>query len=481
LRAALRILGAIALARAATFVIAIFNSDEAYLATMAEVLRRGGRLYLDVADRKPPLVPQIYAAVFSAVDRPSLLAIHVLATLVLWGTALLLRAFAKRHLEPKAAGAASAATWLFVVAQVAGPPADTLAANFEVFMLPACAAALLALGRGGLAYFGAGAALALATLTKQPAIVGLPVALAWVALWSRGRAGAIAGALALVAGFAAVLGVELVAIGRDAWPAAWFWTVAGNSGYLGGNALGTVLARLAGATALFALPNGVLCAGLVAALRRPAGDRATRALLWVWLSASALGVAAGLRFFGHYYLQLLPAACLLAAPAVAAWLAGPWRRRVLAALAVPAVASAIAGFWGREIHDMPRYEAIAAAVAARSAEGDRVFVWGHFPELYWASHRRPATRLIHTGFLTGAAGGRPPGPQTIALATPGAWDLLWQDFARHPPALVIDTSGARLRDYEHYPMTLFPDLLAYVERNYRLDATVEGYAVWKRR
>ena len=32
----------------------VFNSDEAYLATQAQVLNRGGRLYVDTVDRKPP-------------------------------------------------------------------------------------------------------------------------------------------------------------------------------------------------------------------------------------------------------------------------------------------------------------------------------------------------------------------------------------------------------------------------------------------
>ena len=46
------------------FVVRLFNSDEASLASMAMVLNRGGTLYHTTADRKPPIVPYVYAFVF---------------------------------------------------------------------------------------------------------------------------------------------------------------------------------------------------------------------------------------------------------------------------------------------------------------------------------------------------------------------------------------------------------------------------------
>ena len=52
--------------------VAVFNSDETFLATQAEVLNRGGELYLEAADRKPPLVPYLYALTFSVTGSTSL-------------------------------------------------------------------------------------------------------------------------------------------------------------------------------------------------------------------------------------------------------------------------------------------------------------------------------------------------------------------------------------------------------------------------
>jgi hypothetical protein len=44
------LVGAVALLRAATLVVPIYNSDEAYLAVQGRVLLDGGRLYRDVVD-----------------------------------------------------------------------------------------------------------------------------------------------------------------------------------------------------------------------------------------------------------------------------------------------------------------------------------------------------------------------------------------------------------------------------------------------
>ena len=58
--------------------------------------------------------------------------------------------------------------------------------------------------------------------------------------------------------------------------------------------------------------------------------------LWIWLLTGLAAVGAGLRFFGHYWLQVVPAAVVLAAP-VAAGLTRGWRRWAIAGVVVPGV------------------------------------------------------------------------------------------------------------------------------------------------
>src|SRR5262249_62048009 len=64
------------------------------------------------------------------------------------------------------------------------------------------------------------------------------------------------------------------------------------------------------------LPTLWTAPGAWRARRELADDGDTNTDLWLWLVSSALSVAIGLRFFGHYYLQLVPPLALLAAIAL---------------------------------------------------------------------------------------------------------------------------------------------------------------------
>ena len=205
--------------RAPSFSDRVFNADEAYLATQAQVLLDGGHLYVDTVDRKPPVVPYLYAAVFGLTGSDDLAPVHVVAVVAQALTALLLAAEARRRfrwrLAPVFAGCA------YLLAATAFRAADAQAANFEVFMLPVMTAAmLLGIRRRPAA---AGATLALATLTKQTAAVTL-LPLAFLA-WRVRRWRSVA---ALGAAFAAPIVLAAAVFGPRDFA---FWVFTGNGGY----------------------------------------------------------------------------------------------------------------------------------------------------------------------------------------------------------------------------------------------------------
>src|SRR2546423_3373532 len=170
--------------RLPAFFVDVFNSDESFLGAQAEVINDGGKLYQEAADRKPPLVPYLYAATFAVFGTTALWSVRVMAMLAVALTALFLALEARRRYGNRAAWIAGV---LMVLASVAFAPQDGQAANFEIFMLPSMTAAVL-LARRGRA-FSSGAAVALATLAKQTgAATLLPVL---YLLWrQRGRRGA---------------------------------------------------------------------------------------------------------------------------------------------------------------------------------------------------------------------------------------------------------------------------------------------------
>jgi hypothetical protein len=110
---------------------------------------------------------------------------------------------------------------------------------------------------------------------------------------------------------------------------------------------------------------------------------------------------------------------------------------------------------------------------------DSVFVWGDLPEVYYVSGRLPATRFVHTGFLTGNTGGRPNGSGTPNEGVPGAWAMLIQDMS-HLPDLIVDTSPADIRQSDLYPLYDTP-LWPTVRADYRLLEMVDGVRLYQLR
>ena len=73
--------------RLPAFFVPVFNSDETFLATQAHVIQEGGQLYEEATDRKPPLVPYIYAGTFAFFGTTALWSVRLVAMLAVALTA----------------------------------------------------------------------------------------------------------------------------------------------------------------------------------------------------------------------------------------------------------------------------------------------------------------------------------------------------------------------------------------------------------
>ena len=74
--------------------------------------------------------------------------------------------------------------------------------------------------------------------------------------------------------------------------------------------------------------------------------------LWIWLASAALSVAVGFRFFGHYYLQLLPPLVLLSAGVLVRRTPVLLRATVGLSAAI-AVVFSLVGFWVHPFGERP--------------------------------------------------------------------------------------------------------------------------------
>ena len=264
---------------------------------------------------------------------------------------------------------------------------------------------------------------------------------------------------------------------RAYWAYVWDWG-ARYSSYYGADK--TVLTALIRSLDFFALDNTLLIAlaflvvATVRSLRRPVKrheishdleqapeaaftQRLTvqaDAVLLMWFAASFGGVVVGGRFFAHYFIQILPALCLIGARGLTGIQSSlrkrsPGVRRVVIAIISIGFAISIVRFHGRGVLLMAdfvrgttnenadwlysmrdREERMVAAVirdladgaeAADAVEhldleairaggprtraaigpGDYVLVWGYRPEVYFWSGLLPASRYLSSQPLTG--------------------------------------------------------------------------------
>lgn len=451
----------------------MFDRDEAYLVVTGDVLRNGGQLYVDAIDRKPPIVPVMYSLIREwSVD---MRAIRIVLAFLIFLNGVVVVELVRRLSNSRRA--ALFAGVLAIVGTALFLPPDAQAANFELWgLLPASTAILCVVvarstKRGPLLWFAfAGAAVVLAANCKQPYIaVALPVAFEAIRR-ANGRWRAVS---ATVAG--AVLAFAPFVVFFDG-PKMFRWVWSDNSDYLNGGisisravAIGVVLS---GTFVLLHLP---LFYGVWAAARRKFRPDTT---MLVWLGVSIAVIPIGLRFFGHYYQQLVPPLAVLTGCALVSA-----SRRVWQSLSVLTVGLLVVMLGLAFVHrpDLTNYTALGRYVQSTTTSDQRILVWGALPDVYVASDRLPSGIFLHDGYLTGNWASRShPLPESMSAQEPfrSRWEMFFDDVDEHPPVVVINAARPDT-DWAMYGPEAFP-IGAWLNRCYDLDRVVDGLGVWRR-
>jgi 4-amino-4-deoxy-L-arabinose transferase-like glycosyltransferase len=459
--------------------------SEAMYSVVANEIVDGGRPYVDAVERKPPLLFWTYAAIFKIAGKFNWNALHMVA--LLW----ILAAMAGLYLvscELFDCKTGLIAALFYTVFQ----PWWTwknLTFDGEMLMnLPIVWACAIAFRRSSSRLrpelLAAGALLGAAFLLKQPAaIAAIPLGIylllpSYRASRSLTRISSIIQGTILTLGFSASLGLVTIVLWRQGiLRDAFYWTIADHD-------VPHVFWRKGIVNSLTFLGACLpLVIGAIMACRDKgdiwAGRTAERIALFGLLAASAIGAAAGARFYPHYYVQLIPPLALLAAPYYARlwsqttqpshWLLRP--KVTYAWLALTVVIFSIKHWTGLAPQRIP--SEAGRYLSTHSAPDDKIFVWGQTPEIYLDARRRPASRYITTFPLTGYIFGGPiPGFDTRSRILPGAWNNLEQDFARHPPTYIIDVQDPNAAQY---PVKDFPILAKLLKDRYQpVGYTVEG-------
>jgi 4-amino-4-deoxy-L-arabinose transferase-like glycosyltransferase len=460
--------------------------SEAMYSVVANEIVDGGRPYIDAVERKPPLLFWTYAAIFKIAGKFNWTALHFVA--LVWTLCAMAGLYAiGSELFDCSTGLIAA---LFYSVFQPWWTCKTLSFDGEMLMnVPIIWAWAIAFDRTSSRLrpelFLAGALLGAAFLLKQPAaIAAVPLGIylllpSYRTSRSLTRTNSIIQAAVLTVGFFAVLGsVAIVLWKQGILHEAFYWTIGDHDVPHVFWQKGIVI------TLAFLGASLPLVIGVIMACRDKseiwAEKTAERTALFGLLAASAIGAAAGARFYPHYYVQLIPPLAMLAAPYYGRlwsrtiqpphWLLRP--RVTYAWLALTVAVLSINHWTGLAPQRVPLEE--GRYLLTHSALADRIFVWGQSPEIYLDAHRRPASRYITTFPLTGYVFGGPiPGFDTRSRILPGAWAALEQDFARHPPTYIVDLQPDPKS--AQYPVKNFPILAKLLAQRYQPVAhTVEG-------
>jgi 4-amino-4-deoxy-L-arabinose transferase-like glycosyltransferase len=497
-RALLLLFAACVTLRAVSLFRPCLSDDEATYCVVGREMLTGHVLYRDVVDHKPPLIYVTYA-VTQALGGPNggMILLHALTILVVFATALLLRAIARRFAGMDETAAFFAAL-LYVVFTTTLLDFDSLAANCELFMLlPLTASVYVFLSAWDelrpLGMLCAGLLTGVAILYKYQGGIHLPLyGVALVAAGVRGKKLARAlGSAALVGmGCLAALAICGLIMSRDgSLQAAIFWFRFNFAYIKEGLSPGEVAGR-----ALIRVPFVIVSAALLYGLAGHSLRRMPRTrffgFLVGWIVVSALCVTVGGRFFGHYFHQLTAPLAVAGAPSAAAlWKAG---RRVLVGvgLAVPAAAFFLIGLFHGPImalagHPDPDYPAIAAFIDQNSGPGDPMVIWGNSPVLYFDADRPLGCRFVFSNYLSGLSPATrtqsDPNADASANVVPESWDMFAADLAARRPVLFVDASPGNIGDYGKFPPSHYPELEAILDRDYEPLATIDGARILRRR
>jgi hypothetical protein len=211
--------------------------------------------------------------------------------------------------------------------------------------------------------------------------------------------------------------------------------------------------------------------------------RANLLLVWMQVLVALLGYQMGTRFYGHYFLAVVPWLALLGAWAYA-HLPDTGRMRWLRAtpklltlwLLVFAGVNAV-----RLSAPLDRDErAVADLLRSITAPGDEIWLWSAPAKLSVFADRRFATRFPFNNSLTGRIFGTAhvlPGATrqgARAFESAEAWRLLCHDLAASPPPIIVDGG---VPDFE---LQRFPVLRDYAARLYGPPVRLGRFQLYRR-
>jgi len=204
----------------------------------------------------------------------------------------------------------------------------------------------------------------------------------------------------------------------------------------------------------------------------------------------------GRRFYGHYYLILLPQLAILSA-----WgfltIKNTRSKHIVSFLiilwALFFFLTRIDGLNFRRlfgIHDSDWNEIstlqrpIGEYLKENTAASDTVMIWGFASPIYYCAERLPATRFLSPDMLVNRVSGgskykRKTYKDQDQVFLKGLWDEFFLDLENRRPVYIGDMSGSEAGAYKDLPLANYPIKKWMDEKGYIIDDKIEGALLYR--
>ncbi len=507
------ILGMVLLSRMLFMREMFYNVDEAYYAISARSWLNGLVPKIDVwGTNKPPGIELIYILAFKLFGE-SLLALHIACSAFILLITLTTYAVCDQLFGNKAA--LISAILLPVVMCCSFAPGALMAFNTEIpqmlFVLLGVYMFVLGLkGKFLLRLFLAGILSIFAVLIRQNALVHFAALFFYLLFFAGPQLNVkkrINGCLIMAAGAAAgLLPIILYYAKLNGLNELWYHSIVFPLMYGGDLNLLRILNKSVTKISSFAfntLPATALALTFVLTRQNKTGNSRAKVFISIWFLFSAYSVSLGWRFFGHYFVQVMPALCILAgAGGAVLWEEG---KNIAVVRKFLVVIIAVYFTVGLSIYNIEAVKTIYGKVTVtpfsltsgelekvvgkyiqeNTTPSDKIFVWGLCPQIYWYSNRLPAVKDYACEFTTGYSPGAfnfrtEKSPRSSHIEN--AEKIMYNDLVKNKPEFIVDISPVRnyLFTFKLYPVSNYPLIASFINDGYKQVKNIGGVVIYRR-
>jgi 4-amino-4-deoxy-L-arabinose transferase-like glycosyltransferase len=206
-------------------------------------------------------------------------------------------------------------------------------------------------------------------------------------------------------------------------------------------------------------------------------------LLVLWFFASFIGVMMGGRFYQHYFIQVLPALCILLGYSIGFSKIFNSKKDMASFQGIIIIVFIILGlifpllqvgynYVYRVVNEPPStdYQIISEYIKNNTFEGDEIYVWGYAPQIYVLSGRKSFNEAVHFFPLSGASAIETNYENTIVNWTRKEFI---NDLKIHPPRYII------VENYYGRDIDEFKEFDEFFRTNYVADINISGAQIYK--